>query len=97
MGLNPAEVFVEPNKEFGNTELTGQTMVEQQTARNLGFPISARSLHQIAFDRGLTKLAFEEELSAIEEEEKTVLKRDPSGDRNGDQENKTGKPKESTQ
>jgi len=97
MGLNPAEVSIEPNKEFGNTELTGQTMVEQQTARNLGFPISARSLHQIAFDRGLTKLTFEEELSAIEKEEKTVLKRDPSGDRNGDQKNKTGNPSQENQ
>ena len=93
MGLNPEEVSVIPNKEFGETELTGQTMVEQQTARNLGFPISARSLHKRARDKGLTDMSFEEETAAIAEEEKNpVLKRDPSGDRNGDQKNKTGNP-----
>lgn len=81
MGENPEEVSVEPNMEFGEDRLTGQTMVEQQTARNLGYPISARSLHQNAFDRGLTKMNFEEEMAAAEQEKDTVFSRAANGDR----------------
>jgi len=92
MRLDPNEVSVEPNREFGDHELTGQTMVEQQTARNLGFPISARTLHQQAVDRGLTSMTFEEEMAAAKAEESTIFKRAESGDRNGDQKDKTGKP-----
>lgn len=81
VGANPEEVKVEPNLEFGDTQLSGQAMVEMQTARNLGFPISARSLHQVAFDRGLTKLTFEEEQKRAEEEKNTIFKVLATGDR----------------
>jgi len=81
IGANPEEVKVEPNLEFGDRQLTGQSMVEMQTARNLGYPISAKSLHQVAFDRGLTKLSFEEEAKLAEEEEKGPFKKADKGDR----------------
>lgn len=71
MGENPEEVKVEPNLEFNNTPLTGQTMVEMQTARNLGFPISARTLHTVAVDRGMTKMTYEEELAEAVKEKTT--------------------------
>lgn len=73
MGENPEEVVVTPNLEFGDVPLSGQTMVEQQTARNLGYPISAKSLHQVAFDNGLTKLTFEEEMKEAEKEKGTIF------------------------
>lgn len=85
MGENPEEVKVEPNLEFGDHILTGQSMVEMQTARNLGYPISARSLHQVAFDRGLTKLSFEEEEQKAKDEEKGPFKRTETGDRSPEQ------------
>jgi hypothetical protein len=99
VGANPEEVQVEPNLEFGDHSLTGQNMVEMQTARNLGYPISARSLHQVAVDRGLTKLTFEEEEKRAKEEEKGPFKRSESGDRapqqdpgNGPSDKKSGDP-----
>jgi hypothetical protein len=69
MGENPDEVKITPNKEFGEMPLTGQTMVEMATARTLGFPISAKSLHDLARTRRVTKLTFEEEQEAAKLEE----------------------------
>jgi hypothetical protein len=81
IGANPEEVKVEPNLEFGDHQLTGQNMVEMQTSRNLGYPISAKSLHQVAYDRGLTKMTFEEEMAQAEKEEDGPFKRSENGDR----------------
>lgn len=69
MNENPDEVKVTPNKEFGETPLTGQTMVEMATSRTLGFPISAKSLHDIARKRKLTALTYEEEQAEAKKEE----------------------------
>lgn len=85
MGENPDEVKVEPNMEWASAGLSGQNMVEMATARNLGYPISALSLHQSAFDKGLTKLTFEEEIKQAEKEQDGPFKRAENGDRNGEQ------------
>lgn len=99
IGANPEEVTVEPNLEFGDHQLTGQNMVEMQTSRNLGYPISAKSLHQVAYDRGLTKLTFEEEMAQAKKEEDGPFKRSENGDRapeqvpgNGPSDKKPGDP-----
>lgn len=69
MDENPEEVSVKANKEFGEMPLTGQTMVEMATARTLGFPISAKSLHDLARKRKITALTFEEEQAAAKAED----------------------------
>tara|TARA_R100001086_G_scaffold247256_1_gene181044 strand:+ start:369 stop:1883 length:1515 start_codon:yes stop_codon:yes gene_type:complete len=70
MDEDPEEVKVTANKEFGEMPLTGQTMVEMATARTLGFPISAKSLHDLAMKRRITVRTFEEEMAeAIKEKE----------------------------
>lgn len=81
VGADPEEVKIEPNLEFGDTQLTGQTMVEMQTSRNLGYPISARSLHQVAFDRGMTKMTFEQEMEEAKRERDGPFARARKGDR----------------
>lgn len=83
-GLNPDDVSVEPNMEFGESRLTGQSMVEMQTARNLGFPISAQSLHELAYDKGLTKRTFEEEEAIARREANSPfapIRENPNGNR----------------
>lgn len=85
MGENPDQVIVKPNLEFGEQELTGQTMVEMANARNLGFPISARSLHRVAVERGISKLTFEEEMAAARNDEQTPFAKAITGDRNPEQ------------
>ena len=85
MRLDSDEVSVEPNLKFGGRMVTGQSMVEMQTARNLGYPISAKSLHDLAVDEGLTKLTFEEEMAQARSEEDTPFAKAQTGDRNPDQ------------
>lgn len=94
MGENPEEVQVTPNKEFGEQVLDGQTMVEMATARNLGFPISAKSMHNIARKRRLTELTFEEEIAEAkkEDEEGFVFKKGENGDMADSQPNNPNDP-----
>lgn len=68
MDEDPDKVSVQANKEFGEMPLTGQTMVEMATARTLGFPISARSLHDLARKRRVTLRTFEEEIAEAKKE-----------------------------
>lgn len=84
MGEDPNEVKVIPNKEFGEMPLTGQTMVEIATARNLGWPISAKSMHDLARKRRMTTKTFEEEIAEAEKEAKIenfVFAKKEDGDR----------------
>lgn len=89
MGEDPNEVSVTPNKEFGEMPLTGQTMVEMATARTLGFPISARSLHDLSVKRGITIRSFEEEMkeASAEESEDHPFKTPDTADRAGSEQN----------
>ena len=68
MNENPDEVEVIPNKEFGEQQLTGQTMVEMATAATLGFPLSRQTMHNIARKRRMTDLTFEEEIEIAKKE-----------------------------
>jgi len=92
MGENPDEVRVKPNKEFGEMPLTGQTMVEIATARSLGFPISAKSMHDLAFRRRMTMMTFEEEQAAAssEDTEEFPFKKSETADRAGADQNGNG-------
>jgi hypothetical protein len=74
IGENPDEVSVKPNKEFGEMPLTGQSMVEMATARNAGWPISARSLHELSRKRRITTKTFEEEEAEAKAEKDSVFK-----------------------
>lgn len=88
IGENPDEVQVKPNKEFGEMPLTGQTMVEMATARAQGFPISARTLHDVARKRRITTLTFDEEVAQAKAEdgiEDFPFEVPQTGDRNPDQ------------
>lgn len=68
-GLDPEKVIVEPNLDFGEEAFTGEDMVKMMTARTMGFPISKKSMHGLAQDRGLTSMDYEEELEEIAREE----------------------------
>lgn len=84
MGLDPETVKVTPNLDFAAEELTGKTLVELMTARNLGAPLSRRSVHRLMKDKDLTEMEYEEELDEIDEEEPlggsgTGVEDDPNG------------------
>lgn len=95
MGENPEEVSVKPNKEFGEMPLTGQSMVEIATARNLGWPISAKSMHDLSRKRRMTSRTFEEEVAEAEnenEDEDFVFAPKKEGDRAATQPNDPNDP-----
>lgn len=59
-GLDVSKVKVTPNLEFTNLSIAGQELVQLITAKKLGYPISFRELHEIARQRNLTTMTFEQ-------------------------------------
>lgn len=74
IGENPDEVSVVPNLDFVNATIQGQDLVQMQTAKNLGYPLSSQSLHNVALERGLTKMTFDEEMQALENDPELLKK-----------------------
>lgn len=68
MGLNPDDVVITPNLDFTGVEIDGQNLVQLQTAKTMGAPLSNESIHNIIRERGLTSLSYEEELEKISDE-----------------------------
>jgi len=68
MGFDPNEVTVSPNIDFSKTMMIGQDFVQVMTAKNLGAPISAESVHNWLADNSMTTLSFEDEMKRIQEE-----------------------------
>lgn len=92
MGLNPDEVQVIPNMEFGDAPITGQMMVDMAAAANQGWPISQKTMHDISRQKGLTMLTFEEEMGEVEKDREKAMERaqkmtalQGNGDRNPNQ------------
>lgn len=69
VGANPDEVKVTPNLEFADSAFDTKSLVELMTAKNLGAPISRKSVHELMQDRGLTQLDYDAEVDEIESEE----------------------------
>jgi hypothetical protein len=69
VGANPDEVKVTPNLEFADSAFDTKSLVELMTAKNLGAPISRKSVHELMQDRGLTQMEYDDEIGEIESEE----------------------------
>lgn len=69
LGANPDEVKVTPNFEFADMKVDGKELVDLISAKNMGFPLSKQSLHELAQERGLTKLDYDAEMTLIEDED----------------------------
>jgi hypothetical protein len=68
VGANPDEVSVQPNLDFVDESMTGKDLVDLMTAKTMGAPISLKTVHGLAKNRGLTEMEFEDEQSEIEGE-----------------------------
>lgn len=75
MGADPKEAIVSPNKEFSVLPFSGQDATSYMQAKNMGFPLSEKSLHGILRDRKMTPFTYEEELKLIEKEDAARAKR----------------------
>lgn len=67
-GADPEKVKVSPNLEFAELTFNAEELVKLMTSRSMGAPISLESIHNVMKDRGLTKMAFEDELEKIQDE-----------------------------
>lgn len=87
MQLDPNQVKVTPNLDFSKSNMVGQDFVQVMTAKNLGAPISHKSVHEWLEDKGMTGLNFEDELVQIELEKEKYKFLEPVGkaDQNGAQ------------
>lgn len=93
VGANPDDVKVIPNLEFSNFAIPGQEFLQLMTAKTMGAPLSLKSLHELAVDRGLTKMDFEAEMELVKEEQADLLTGAegtgadglPAGDTNNDE------------
>jgi len=71
MGLADAvveKIKVTPNTEFADFALVAQDIVQLMTAKSMGAPLSKESIHGILVERGITEMAFEDEMDKIAEE-----------------------------
>jgi len=73
MGLDDKGVSVTPHIEFSNDDITPQDMVALTTAKNAGYPVSSKSMHDLIVKNGLTLLSFEEETKLLEKEFEELL------------------------
>lgn len=74
-GADPEKVRVKPNLDFTNVAIQGQDLVQLQTAKTLGFPLSSESLHQLAVDHGLTNRTYADEIALIKAEDPILRER----------------------
>lgn len=74
-GYDESKVKCTPNLDFTNLAIQGQDLVQIQTAKGLGAPIAAQTVHHIIRERGLTTLTFEEEMEAIKKDPPILAER----------------------
>jgi hypothetical protein len=99
-GYDADKVRVTPNLDFTNVAIQGQDIVQLQTAKNLGFPISAQSLFEVAKERGMTRNTFEQEVELIGKEPPILAERAKASAEAGKNNNPTqaaGGPTKSTE
>jgi hypothetical protein len=89
LGANPEEVLVEPNLDFTNQTLDGRTLFDLMGAKNMGAPLSTKSIHTLLRERGMTEMDFEREMAEIESEEPIVPGTGDQPDLNMEQQNGT--------
>lgn len=68
MGADPSKVKIQPNLDFSKALFSGQNLVQTMAARQLGAPVSLKTIHEYLTDQGLTKLTFEEEMTMMKDE-----------------------------
>ncbi len=68
VGADPAEVSVQPNMDFADNVAQAQDAVYLATAKNMGFPLSAQSMHDWAARNDFTTMTFEAEKDQIDSE-----------------------------
>lgn len=83
VGADPEKVKVTPNLDFVDEQLPPADLVDLMTAKGLGAPIALESIHKYMQKRGMTDLAFEEEVELIEGDKDLGILPVPATDEDG--------------
>ena len=73
VGEDPEEVSVEPTTDFADQTVAGAALLAFMQAKQLGLPLSLRSMHRMMKLNDMTEMDFEEENWQIEEEAASML------------------------
>jgi hypothetical protein len=73
IGEDPDEVSVEPTTDFADQTVAGAALLAFMQAKQLGLPLSLRSMHRMMKLNDMTEMDFEEENEQIEEEAASML------------------------
>jgi hypothetical protein len=73
VGEDPNEVSVEPATDFDDQTVAGAALLAFMQAKQLGLPLSLRSMHRMMKINDMTEMDFEEENEQIEEEASSML------------------------
>lgn len=72
VGANPDEVSVIPNLDFADNKAQAQDAVYLMTAKNMGLPLAAKSIHTWLSRNEFTELTYEDEMKEKEKEPPSV-------------------------
>jgi hypothetical protein len=73
VGEDPNEVSVVPTTDFADQTVAGAALLAFMQAKQLGLPLSLRSMHRMMKMNDMTEMDFEEENEQIEEEAASML------------------------
>lgn len=76
MGLSKEKIekiSVTPNLDFTSFQIQGQDIVQLQTAKKLGAPISSKTIHDVMRERGMTRNTFDEEIELLKKDPKELV------------------------
>lgn len=73
VGEDPDEVSVVPQTDFADANVAGASLLAFMQAKQLGLPLSLKSLHRMMQLNDLTEMDFETENEQIEEEADTLM------------------------
>lgn len=73
IGEDPDEVSVVPVTDFADQTVAGAALLAFMQAKQLGLPLSLRSMHRMMSINDMTEMDFEEENAQIEEEASSML------------------------
>jgi hypothetical protein len=78
------DVMFKPDTDFSVPKMSGDEATKWATAKTTGFPISDRSLHEMARLGGVTEMTFDDEMRAMEDDAERVPPPAPPAERGPD-------------
>jgi Domain of unknown function (DUF4055) len=73
VGEDPAEVSVAPQTDFADANVAGASLLAFMQAKQLGLPLSLKSLHRMMVLNDMTDMDFDEENDQIEQESESLV------------------------